>query len=316
MDLVRLTLILLFLGCLPGFSLPAQSPDTLPGIAFTDDRGVPHSFSHPPSRIIVLSPALAEWVYALGAGPSLIGRSRHCLRPPDLLALPSVGGGLDPDPEAVLSLRPDLLLFSGTQPAGPLLRLESAGLPLVCFRQNSLADLCALPARLGALLGRPEAGAAATARLAATRDRLARESAALPPESRPRVLLLFNYPELLAAGRGSFAAELIALAGGANAADGFAEPWPNLSPEAILVLRPDIVLLSTPDPDGAPLVRQFLANPRWRTLPAVANARVHPLESGIITVPGPGLLAYADSLRHLLHTPAAHRPSPPLPTDS
>src|SRR5712675_1896591 len=76
--------------------------------------------SHPPTRIVSLSPNTTETLFALGAGDRLVGRSRFCDYPPEVRNIPSVGGYVDPSLEAILALAPHLVV-GARGPAGPTL---------------------------------------------------------------------------------------------------------------------------------------------------------------------------------------------------
>lgn len=61
-------------------------------LAIRDDRGTGHRFTAPPQRIVTLLPSLTESVWALGGGARLVGVDRYSNWPPELAALPRVGG--------------------------------------------------------------------------------------------------------------------------------------------------------------------------------------------------------------------------------
>ena len=66
-------------------------------------------------RIVSLVPAVTEMLFAIGAGPQIVGVSSYDHFPPEVEALPKVGALLDPDTERILSLRPDLVVVYGSQ---------------------------------------------------------------------------------------------------------------------------------------------------------------------------------------------------------
>jgi iron complex transport system substrate-binding protein len=65
--------------------------------------------SGPAARIVSLSPSTTETLFVIGAGNRVVGRSRYCDWPPEVLKLPQIGGYVDPSFEAILALRPDLV---------------------------------------------------------------------------------------------------------------------------------------------------------------------------------------------------------------
>ena len=85
----------------------------------TDDRGVSVSFAQPPRRIVSLLPSLTETVCALGQCDRLVGVDRYSNYPDRVKKLPQVGGGLDPNIEAIVALKPDRAQGDGTGAKNP-----------------------------------------------------------------------------------------------------------------------------------------------------------------------------------------------------
>ncbi|HMN56925.1 MAG TPA: helical backbone metal receptor, partial [Ottowia sp.] len=79
-----------------------------------DDAGQTTHFDAPPARIVSLLPSLTETVCALGACARLVGVDRYANWPPPVQRLPKLGGGLDPGVEAVVALRPDVVLMDSS----------------------------------------------------------------------------------------------------------------------------------------------------------------------------------------------------------
>lgn len=232
------------------------------------------------SRVVSLSPSVTEVLFALGAGPSVVGVSRYDDWPPEALRLPRVGGSLDPSFEALVALRPDAVV-SAQRPAQAELpaRLEALGIRVLLLRIESLQELDAAIDRFAALVGR-EAQAPAL-RASITRE-VASARALAQGRTPPRTLVLVGASPLIAAGPGSFLDELLVLAGGRNVLTSPTR-WPALSHESLLALAPEVILdLSSMDgaADRSP----------WRTdsaVPAVRAGRVHRLEDPVLLRPGP-----------------------------
>ena len=112
--------------------------------------------SGPPQRIVSLQPALTEAVCALGACARLVGVDRYSSWPPEFIAqLPVVGGGLDPSIEAIVALRPDVVLLSRSTQAAQ--RLHALGIRTVALDADTLAEVHALLQRVGDVLQVPAA---------------------------------------------------------------------------------------------------------------------------------------------------------------
>ena len=130
---VRVGVLMLAFTLASTFALPAQA------LQVTDDRGVTVTFAQSPQRIVSLLPSLTETVCELGQCQRLIGVDRYSNYPTSVLALPKTGGGLDPNIEAVVALRPDAVLLSVSSRASE--RLEALGLKVVALEPKTHADV-------------------------------------------------------------------------------------------------------------------------------------------------------------------------------
>lgn len=250
-------------------------------------------------RLVSLSPNTTETLFALGAGPSVVGRSRYCDHPPEVKALPQVGGYTDPNLEAILALRPSLVT-GARGPAGPGLveRLAARGVATYFPPTESLAEIFSMIEGLGQRAGR---GGPAGALLGGLRARQQRMAAALDRLPRPRALLLFGITPVVAAGPGSFADEMLRLAGATNALAGAsalaASAYPTLALEQVIALDADVIL------DAAIMEhpgREALG-PAWSAVRAVREGRVRALDDESVLRPGPRVLDGVAALARALH---------------
>ncbi|WP_437733387.1 ABC transporter substrate-binding protein [Sorangium sp. So ce1335] len=292
------------------------------------------------ARVVSLSPSTTEAVCAIGAGAALVGRSRYCDHPPEVLRLPSVGGYADPSIEAVIALSPTLVV-GARGPAGPALdeTLRGHGIATFFPETESLAQIEDMLAELGRRLDATPGAEQAIGRIRARRLAVEQAVKGMP---RVRVALLFDTSPIFAAGPGSFADELIRLAGGENAiARG--GPYPSINVEHLLALDPDVLLDGTAgeagmggeagtggeaDSGGEAGAQQGAARlallrgaPGWRSLRAVREGRVRPLRTDVVLRPGPrigdGLAAVARALHGdalALSDTAAVPPVPSVPS--
>jgi len=252
-------------------------------------------------RVVSLSPSTTEALFAIGAGGELVGRSRYCDYPPEALALPEVGGYVDPNLEAILALRPDLVV-GARGPAGRKLEdtLASHGVATFFPETESLAQVDAL---LHALGGKTGHGADADREVARLDAREAAITAALASLPRVRVLLVFDADPIVVAGPHGFPDEMVARGGGVNVVtDG--SPYPTLGVERILALDPEVILdasMAGPHGGNDRAVETLTADaPGWREVGAVKRGRVVPLRDEAVLRPGPrvdvGLVAIARAL--------------------
>ena len=123
-------------------------------IQVTDDRGVVVKFAQSPQRIVSLLPSLTESVCELGQCQRLVGVDRYSNWPAAVTKLPQVGGGLDPNIEAVVALKPDVVLMATSSRASE--RLEALGVKVVALEPKSHADVQRVLIKVGQVLDIPE----------------------------------------------------------------------------------------------------------------------------------------------------------------
>jgi iron complex transport system substrate-binding protein len=251
----------------------------------------------PARRVVSLTPSTTETVFALGAGERLVGRSRYCDWPPEAKRLPVVGGYVDASLEAVLGLRPDLVV-GARGPAGASLveRLEARGIATYFPPTESFAEIEAM---MGGLAGHLGKRADADRLLGAFRERLARIATAVEPLPRPRTLLVFGLAPVVAAGPDSFAGEMLARAGGANVL-GPGPRYPTLGLEAVLGLDPDVIL-DAAIAEGHGRLRIGAGEPGWGAVRAVRRGRVLAVDDNAVLRPGPRAAEGVGTLARLLH---------------
>lgn len=242
-------------------------------------------------RVVTSSPALAEVVCALGGLPHLAGVSRYCVHPPELQALPRIGGAIDPNLEAIDALAPDLILVQGSDER--LLELvEGRGYRLEVFQVETVAQALAAILRVGALLGREEAARAEVDRLELA---LARARAAAPSR-RPRTLVVFGHragdlAQVSAPGAATFVADCLRAAGADSCLrDLPGGAWHVLSLEAVLERQPELIIELATEPVDAATAAELRAD--WAILsdvPAVREGRIAIVSGSEVLIPGPRL---------------------------
>ena len=255
-----------------------------------------------PARIVSLNPTTTELLFALGAGSRLVGRSDACDYPAGAADIPSLGGGFPPSVEAVVGARPDLVvLYRSAGNAAAAARLQELGIRVLLLRTDRLADVARAARVLGAAVGRALAGDSIAERLEA--DLAAERAAAEGDQSRiPTLLLAWDQPAIVL-GAGSFASELLELAGGRNVFADLPAPSAPVSLEAIADRRPVVVLLAGSEmPD---LERRA----EWRSLSAVRAGRLLRLTESSSNRPSPRAPAAVRQLRARLAALASGPPS-------
>jgi iron complex transport system substrate-binding protein len=231
-------------------------------IQLKDDRGVLLDVHTPPARVIVLSPHLAELVFAAGAGAQLAAVVRYSDYPEAAAKLPQVGDASRVDIERVLAIRPDLVLaWRSGNPAGDLARLEKLGIPLFVTEPRRLSDIGRLLRTLGTL-----AGTGATAERAAASFAHELESLRVRYSSRAPVRVFYEIwhrPLLTVNGR-HLISDVVKMCGGVNIFSDAPLLTPAVSLEAVIAAKPDVVLGGSSASSPEELVSE------WRRAPIAA----------------------------------------------
>ncbi len=257
------------------------------------ERGRPAARATPAQRIVSLSPAITELLYALGAGDRVVGRTTWCDYPPEARAVASVGDGLNPNLETIVARRPDLVVvYRSTLNETAARRLEQLGIATAVLRQDRLEDLAADARILGALTGRVAAG-----------DSIARviaQVAATPPAVDLRLRVAFvvwdNPPMVI--GAASYLDQLATLAGAGNVFHDLGTASGVVSLETIAARDPDVVVVladSAPAPPPA-----FASRREWQVIRAVRERRFVVLAGSLFARPSPRAAAAVAQFRRLL----------------
>jgi iron complex transport system substrate-binding protein len=243
------------------------------------------------SRIISLSPHITELLFAAGAGDLLVGVAEFSDYPPEARILPRIGGHGGIDYEGIVALRPDLVVAwpSGNGPA-VLQRLKALGLRVERSDPRTLAAIADDIERLGEL-----AGLGAGARAAA--ERLRQQLSHLRQQAGQRILRVFyqiwDRPLMTINGR-HILSEAIDLCGGRNIFADLAPLTPRVSQEAVLLARPDLILL----PADGPTAERWRS--QWQAIPGFAAVRLQQLPPDLLQRPTPRMLEGIEQLCLLL----------------
>lgn len=253
--------------------------------------------SGPAARIVSLSPSTTETLFVIGAGSRVVGRSRYCDWPPEVLKLPQIGGYVDPSFEAILALRPDLVT-GARGPAGSAMseRLEARGIATFLPQTESFAQIDAMILGLGERTGRFKE---AKATVDALDTRVAAIEKAVASKPRVRVLLVFGLEPLSVAGPQSFADEMIRRAGGENAVTE-GSGYPTIGVERVMTLDPDVVVnAAIAEAHGKERISSD--TPGWGKVRAVVSGRIAPITDESVLRPGPRVGDGLATLARALH---------------
>lgn len=260
-----------------------------------DDRGVHVALAQPPQRIVSILPSLTELVCDLGQCPRLVGVDRYSNHPAPVRDLPKVGGGLDPNIETIVALRPDLVLLATSSPAAA--RLEALGLKVVALEPKSYADVRRVVEQMGLLLAVP--GAPRLWREIEAGVRAAAQS--LPSAIRGKRVYFEVNGAPYAASESSFIGETLQRLGVVNIVPARMGPFPKINPEFVVRADPDLIMVGDATFSG------MAQRPGWDRMRAIRDGRVcvfGPAESDVMVRAGPRIAEAARAMaaclrRHL-----------------
>ena len=298
--------VLLLIACACGSAAPNPTPNptatasaaavapSFPATV-TDFQNRSVTVPRRPERIVSIGPSITEFLFALGAGPRVVGVDDYSDEPPAASQVEKVGG-VKVNFEKVVSLKPDLVLsvkFSD----GTIEKLASAGLLVLVVDPQSAGDV----ARTAILLGRA-VGSDGETMARDIQKRVDDVRAKTAAATKPRVYHEIDASDptkIFTVGPGSYIHDLIEIAGGQNIAARATSAYPQLSAEEILRGDPEIIVLAAADYSAKP--DQVAARAGWSAITAVKNKRIVTIAPNLINRPGPRVGEAAEAYAKLVH---------------
>jgi iron complex transport system substrate-binding protein len=257
-------------------------------------------------RVVSMAPSITETLYVLGISDRLVGVTRYCTYPPEVQKLPKVGGFLDPNFEAIVALKPELVILLEEQeqslPGYQKLGLKTT---VVCHKYvDGIVDSLRTIARV--------CGVESQGRRAADdiQSRLDRVRAKTAHAKRPRVMVAIDrlrgsggLVDVYIAGDDAYFDKMIELAGGENVYHRSVARFPVVSTEGIMRMNPDVIVDMASGVDTEHFQPEHtLAD--WQSLTnveAVKQHRVYAFNRDYAIVPGPRFIRFVEDLARLLH---------------
>ncbi|MFC4639111.1 ABC transporter substrate-binding protein [Deinococcus hohokamensis] len=283
----RPTLIL----ALSSLALASQAAATRYPLTLTDDLGRQVTVKAEPQRIVSMLPSTTETLCALGVCDRLVGVDTYSDFPQQVTRLPKVGGLYDPNIEAIVALRPDLVLVSKY---GKLAEpLTQAGITVVAVNPETYDEVFSKTLTLGRVVNRE---AAAKALVTGLKRDIARVEILTKNAARKPTTYLEIDPTPYSVGPNSFMGVLLTKAGARNIIPASMGDFPKVDPEFIVKQNPQLIL-------GTDL-KTVGARPGWNTISAVKTRRVVQIPQALNTMlgrPGPRLAEALRGLARLIH---------------
>jgi iron complex transport system substrate-binding protein len=274
-----------------------QARSTSGPIELADDNGEVIRLPAPAKRIISLIPSATETLITIGAAHEIVGRTRYDTASA-LAGIPSVGGGIDPSIEAIVGLKPDLVIAWATDKRATLReKLAASGVPTFVMSTEDTTDIFRNIASLGRLTGHDSAARAVAGAVRATLDSV---RISVANKRRPSVIYVVFPDPPMTTGPNTFIGQLLSLAGGRSIFPTADKNWPNVALEEIVRRDPDIVIVPVGEfRDNA--LERFRKLTGWRNLRAVKEGHVVPVSADLLNRPSPAIAQAALVLRAAMH---------------
>ena len=289
------------LGAL-GSCTPAEETNITDNANTRDGRIIdalnrPYLNENIPNRIISLSPAVTEILFEIGAGEKVVGVTEYCDYPNEALDKTSIGGfaGATMSLELIWALEPDLVILSADMHERIVMLLDELGISSFAVEPRNFTEVYEVINLIGYITGFPEN---AEKLIDDMKKRIADVESRVRGRQRPDVLWLLSENPLMSVGRGTFVSQAIDLAGGRNIFDDVNELWPLISPEQVLMRRPQWIIreMQAGQSMSAEMTQSF-----WATLPAVRDGMIADINTDVFYRYGPRLADAVEILSRILH---------------
>jgi iron complex transport system substrate-binding protein len=250
-------------------------------ITVQDDLGNTIRLDHPARRIVSLAPHLTEILFYLGLGDKVVGVVEFSDFPREAMKVKRVGNAFSVSVEAVVELKPDLILVWSTGGSREQVRkLESLGIPVYYSEPRVLSEVAEGFERIALLAGEGQRGSQAKQKFQAQLQEVGRVQ---PGNNVPRVFFQVSATDLYTVNDSHLMGQAISLCGGKNIFGSINVPVPLVSSEAILVGQPQIIVRSADVPGQVEWRSQWQ---KYQQIPAVADNHLYEVSADLISRPG------------------------------
>ncbi|MDX9916965.1 MAG: ABC transporter substrate-binding protein [Gudongella sp.] len=285
-----LLMVSAFTGCTAPKEEPTSPPETTgTSIVITDMMGREINLDEPASRIVALTPADCEILFAIGSGDALVGRGEYCDYPLEVLEVTSVQSGMNTNLEQIIDLKPQVLIM-GTmdQTEEQVNALEAAGIKVVVSDAHDIEGVYTSISMIGKLMGKDSEADLLVNSMKSTFAEVSRN-----PEDANEKTIYFEVSPLeyglWTAGKGTFMNEIAEMLGLVNCFEDI-DGWGEISEEQVLERNPDyIVSIAMYFGDGPTPLEEIKGRTGWENVKAVKGNSMLNLQNDELSRPGPRL---------------------------
>ena len=270
-------------------------------------KSTPQNENNIPTRIISLAPSITETLFALGLGEKVVGVTSFCIYPPEVKGISKVGTFMDPNFEAILTLRPDLVIVLKEDTKVKSF-VKNKGIAYLAIDNHDVKAILESISLIGKACGKGSEAELLHEQITAEFDTASHISVSESKRKEPKVLLYVGRDDVgtgklskvWVAGANTYYNEIICAAGGINVITDSSMHYSTVSSEAVIRLKPDIII------DVMANMSQFApeqVKEDWKNLsmvPAVKNGMIFCLTGDYITIPGPRIVLLLGDIKEII----------------
>jgi iron complex transport system substrate-binding protein len=274
--------------------------------ALTNDaKSIPQSNSC--NRIVSLAPNITEILFELGLGEKIVGTSEFSNYPPASKQIPRVGALMNPNFEAIVALKPDLVILVDEM-ADYKSRFESLGISTLIVKHDSLDEILDSINIIGNRCGKTTEAEKIVGGL---KNKISQIQTAAKKQTPPRVLISLgrDYSQdpcskptnITIAGNDGFYSQMVEYAGGQNVYSGKI-PYPVISWESVITMNPQIIIdigpVETKPIDAEIMTRQWK---NFEQIDAAKNNAVYIFTEDYTAIPGPRFILTLEKIARIIN---------------
>lgn len=266
-----------------------------------DDLGFPYDATVPPQRIISLAPNITEILFALDLGGKVVGVTRFCDFPEDAANKEKIGGMIDPNPEKIIALNPDLIIGFRGNPLRIFERLRNLDLPVFVLDTGTTIDsIFPLIKKIGTVTHEEHKAELFVQSLRARYEKIL--SSLQNARHEPKVFLSLHGVGLWTCGQESFLNDLIKKARGVNIAGHVPRKWLLYNQEQLIHENPEVIVILSKSKKDFLTAKNWMKNEsHLEGTQAVASDSIFFLDENLASRQGPRLIQALEELSRLLH---------------
>ena len=273
-----------------------------------DDLGRNITFEVSPTRIVSMAPSVTEILFALDLDDKVVGVTDACDYPPEALEIEKIREPFgDFQIEKIVGLSPDLVIMDRYLDLSPpgfwLSKLEEVGLKVMVLYAKDLEDVCSNIKLVGQVTWSKDKAMELVGALESRINAVMEKVENITEENRPRVFSTGWYDgesDPWTSGYGTFADDIVKLAGGINIA-GIKSGFFQIDIEAVIWADPQIIIVIEDYKWPTPTYDSIINDERFQSTEALQNNEVHKIDANLLSRPTQRLVDGLEETARLLH---------------